>query len=103
MSIFNRFKKDKNTQETVLVCKQVAEDLQSYLDNEDTIENRDMIAAHLQACRDCGLEADTFNQIKASLARPVLEIDDSALERLRAFGASITQEAANDLNDESPN
>ena len=103
MSFFSRFRKDKPTGDTkaaetatpaaALACKQVAEDLQSYLDNEDTAENRELIAAHLEACRDCGLEADTFNQLKASLARPVLEIDATALDRLRAFGASIADEA----------
>ncbi len=113
MSFFRRFKKDKTDKTTgadaispssALACKQVAEDLQSFLDNEDTVANRDLIAAHLEACRDCGLEANTFNQLKASLARPVLEIDDTALDRLRAFGASISEEAdGGQLADDSAN
>ena len=50
-------------------CRQVAAVLQTYLDGElvDAPMN-DKVFDHLEECRDCGLEAETYEAIKLSLA-----------------------------------
>ncbi|MGH2706084.1 MAG: zf-HC2 domain-containing protein [Actinomycetota bacterium] len=59
--------------------------LQSYLDGEvDEISAR-RITHHLEACRDCGLEAETFARLRRSLRRLERPVDPEALERLRSF------------------
>ncbi len=76
-------------------CRQVAKDLQTFLDEEtDDESRRHRIAEHLEACRDCGLEADTYRAIKGALAQRAPEIDPATMERLRAFSA--------DLSDDTP-
>ena len=71
-------------------CREVGRVLQSYLDNDVEPEFAEKIAGHLEACRDCGLEVETYRQIKASLAAKLPAVDPAAVERLRSFGAQIT-------------
>lgn len=71
-------------------CREVGKVLQSYLDDDVEADFAAKIAAHLEACRDCGLEAETYRQIKTSLAAKMPEVDPAALERLRAFGDRLT-------------
>ena len=73
-------------------CREVGKVLQSYLDGDLDEDFAGKIAAHLEACKDCGLEFETYHQIKSSLARRMPEVDPAAVERLRAFGARITGE-----------
>lgn len=75
-------------------CKEVAKVLQSYLDNDIEEGFAAKIAEHLDACKDCGLELETYERIKASLAAKMPEVDPGALARLRAFGAQITGDEA---------
>lgn len=70
-------------------CRAVGRRLQAYLDGEIDDRRRDEIAAHLDACRDCGLELATYHEVKASLARERLPVADDALERLRRFGDQL--------------
>ncbi len=74
-------------------CREVGKVLQSYLDGDVEDGFAEKIASHLEACRDCGLELETYQQIKTSLAGKMPEVDPDALERLREFGAHITGEA----------
>ncbi|MEE9415136.1 MAG: zf-HC2 domain-containing protein [Acidimicrobiales bacterium] len=71
-------------------CRQVAKDLQLFLDKEETSATREQLAAHLEACRECGLEAEVYDRIKDSLARTAPALDDDAVERLKAFGAQLS-------------
>lgn len=69
-------------------CVRVGELLQSYLDGEVDDPTAQQIAAHLERCRGCGLEADTYRRLKAVLGtegRP----DPGALDRLRAFADEL--------------
>ena len=50
-------------------CHQVGQVLQSYLDNELDDDAARKVAAHLEDCRRCGLEAETYEALKASLQR----------------------------------
>jgi len=70
-------------------CREVGRVLQSYLDNDVEEDFADKIAQHLEACRDCGLEVETYQQIKTTLAAKLPEVDSAAIERLRAFGDQL--------------
>ncbi len=69
-------------------CMQVARVLQSYLDGETDEVTARRIAAHLEDCRRCGLEASVYQEIHNALARRA-DPDSAAVDRLRAFGASL--------------
>lgn len=69
-------------------CRKAARLLQSYLDGElDEVAAR-RVAAHLEACRRCGLEAATYSEIKRALTRHGA-VPADAVERLRAFGEHL--------------
>jgi anti-sigma factor RsiW len=64
---------------------EVARLIQRYLDAEMDDEQAARVARHLEVCRDCGLAADTYQTIKAALARRRLTIDNDAVKRLTEF------------------
>jgi anti-sigma factor RsiW len=64
--------------------------LQSYLDDDVEPDFAARIAEHLEACKDCGLEAETYAQIKNSLADRRPEVGSDVVTRLRDFGESLT-------------
>jgi anti-sigma factor (TIGR02949 family) len=73
-------------------CAAVARRLQHFLDGELDEARTAEIAAHLQECVRCGLDADVYEHIKASLARRGPDrIDDPALERLRDFADHLLE------------
>lgn len=87
-------------------CMQVGRRLQRYLDGDlDDLTAR-RIMAHLEDCRRCGMEATTYAEIKASLARRGTDIPDNAVARLRAFGERLVHEGPppteHDVPDETP-
>jgi hypothetical protein len=49
------------------------------------------LAAHLEDCRRCGLEADTYERIKHSLADHQPSVPADSLARLREFGSRIAR------------
>ncbi len=68
-------------------CARVQDLVQSYLDGElaDGPE-RERLIAHLEMCRLCGVEAETYERIKASLAA---DPPPESVDRLARFAASI--------------
>ncbi len=72
-------------------CMQTMRVLQSYLDGHTDQVTARRVAAHLEACRRCGLEAATYTEIKSALARRSLALDDEVLARLRGFGNNLTR------------
>lgn len=70
-------------------CREAARLIQSYLDGQTTESERPRVAAHLEMCRRCGLEARTYAEIKAALARRRCPVDELSLLRLRQFGTSL--------------
>jgi anti-sigma factor RsiW len=79
----------------MMTCAEVAEVLQTYLDGELEASDRPAVAAHLQACRRCGLEEAVYERIKVALARPSdEEVDPAVIERLRRFGSDLSGEAS---------
>jgi anti-sigma factor RsiW len=72
-----------------LDCRQVGEVLQAYLDGHIDAERAKQIEEHLEACRQCGLEAETYERIKSTLAAQRPEVPADSVERLRAFGERL--------------
>lgn len=76
----------------VASCKEAMRRLQAYLDGEITDElSARRIAAHLDVCRDCGLEARTLAELKPSLRRLASDIDPVVVERLRSFARRLDE------------
>ncbi|MGW0821044.1 anti-sigma factor family protein [Streptomyces sp. NPDC002845] len=82
-------------------CAEVVRVLQAYLDGEADEVTARGVAAHLDDCRDCGLEADLYREIKNSLARQERP-DTLALTRLREFGESLLHTGPADGHDRIP-
>ena len=72
-------------------CHQVGEVLQEYLDGHIDAERAKRIEAHLEECRRCGMEFETYERIKVTLAAQRPEIPADSIERLRAFGERLAR------------
>ncbi|MDP9440911.1 MAG: zf-HC2 domain-containing protein [Actinomycetota bacterium] len=73
-------------------CAEVAAVLQSYLDGcTDELTAR-RIRRHLDRCRRCGLEAETYEAIKDSLARHGPQVPAESLSRLKSFSESLFED-----------
>ena len=79
----------RRTPDGPLSCAQVGRLLQQHLDGEANAPVAERIAEHLEACRRCGLEAETYTAIKASLSSRAQPLPADSLERLRSFSASL--------------
>ena len=72
-------------------CAEVAQVLQTYLDGQlDDLSAR-RVRRHLEKCRRCGLEFETYEAIKEAIARRAERIDPDALDRLRKFGERLAE------------
>jgi anti-sigma factor RsiW len=69
-------------------CTRVVRALQPYVDGETDEALTRRLAAHLEGCDRCALEAATYREIKNALARRD-EPDPTGVERLRGFGQSL--------------
>lgn len=74
-----------------LDCHEVGELLQHYLDEHIDDERARLIELHLEDCRRCGLEAETYRRIKDSLAAQAPEVPQDAVARLRDFGERLAR------------
>lgn len=83
-------------------CMQVTRVLQSYLDGHTDEVTARRVSTHLDACRRCGLEASTYREIKAALSRQATPLDESSLERLRAFGSSLSGTSSPSTGEHTP-
>ena len=75
-------------------CTEVAAVLQSYLDGQVDDVTARRVSRHLEHCRRCGLEAETYEAIKDAIARRGRDVDHEALERLRAFAERLADESS---------
>jgi predicted anti-sigma-YlaC factor YlaD len=74
-----------------LSCREVGRLLQRYLDEELSGEvEAASLAEHLDECRRCGLEADTYRHIKESLRQRRQPVPEESVRRLREFGRRLT-------------
>jgi anti-sigma factor RsiW len=70
-------------------CMRVNPLLQAYLDGELDEDGAQRVSRHLDACRRCGLAAETFRDIKTAVSRLGDEPDREAVQRLRRFAAEL--------------
>jgi anti-sigma factor RsiW len=70
-------------------CREVGQLLQHYLDGCVDSDRARRIADHLDECRRCGLDADSYQQIKASLGRQRIDVPADSVERLRRFSERL--------------
>ncbi len=82
-------------QDSELSCPEVGRLLQQYLDGAiagsaelDEATTR-KVSGHLDDCRRCGLEVETYEAIRDSLERSGGSLSDEALARLRDFGGQL--------------
>lgn len=73
---------------TQLSCRQVGRLLQSHLEGELDAARSQHVAAHLDDCIRCGLEAETYQAVRAALERRA-PVEPDRLARLQAFGARL--------------
>lgn len=69
-------------------CREVAIYLHAYLDGELDDRAVARVAAHLEVCRRCGLEATTYHALKRALVRRSAPPPD-ALSRLHHFAEQL--------------
>ena len=74
-----------------MTCNEVGQWLQHYLDGQLDDRRSQRLSAHLEDCRRCGLEADTYRRIKHSLADHQTVVSADSLARLREFGERIAR------------
>ena len=71
-----------------LNCRQVGRLLQSHLDGELDEARSQRVADHLADCLRCGLEAETYQALRAALERRA-PVEPDRLARLQDFGARL--------------
>lgn len=74
---------------TPMSCPEVGRLLQHYLDGELDDAATRAIAAHLDDCVRCGLEAETYERIITSITGLRRALPADSLDRLRDFGARL--------------
>jgi anti-sigma factor RsiW len=72
-------------------CHEVGELLQRYLDEEIDADRARRIEEHLEECRRCGMEAETYDRIKATFAAHRPEVPADSIARLRDFGERLAR------------
>lgn len=82
---------------TQLSCRQVGRVVQTYLDDELDPAKAAKVAAHLEDCRRCGLEADTYEALKTSLRQGRTADSAETIWRLRVFGERLAGGEVGDL------
>lgn len=71
-------------------CQKVAVILQAYLDGEASPAEARRVAEHLDVCRECGLDANTYLAIRSVLAaRRQAPAEGEAIDRLRRFAEEL--------------
>ncbi len=70
-------------------CAEVLDALHAYLDAEIDDAGLASIDAHLDACRRCGLEIDTYRRLKDAVRSTGNGLDPTVLTRLRRFAAEL--------------
>lgn len=74
-----------------LDCWQVRRTLQSFLDGEVTPEEAERVAAHLQDCSRCDVEAEVLTRVIEAVQRLRPDLDVAVYTRLVAAVDDLTQ------------
>lgn len=70
-------------------CKQVEAVLQQYLDEELEASEVPKVLKHLEACKDCGLEATVYTRIKDSLVSHQAAPTTDSMDRIRSLAQEL--------------
>lgn len=70
-------------------CSQVEEVMQQYLDNELEPSEVPKVLAHLEACKDCGLEAELYTRIQNSLHEHQAAPSADSMDKIRALAREL--------------
>lgn len=70
-------------------CREVGAVLQTYLDSELDEHRSAALAAHLEACKNCGLEASIVRQVTDNLASLETPVPTEVIDRLRVFSNDL--------------
>lgn len=73
----------------VASCLQATRALQRYLDGELDELSAQRVRRHLGVCRRCGLEADTYAEIKKAVARRAEDVPTQTVRRLEDFARDL--------------
>lgn len=79
-----------------LMCPEVLRTLQRYLDGEVDAEWAERVRDHLEDCRRCGLEADTYEALKDNLHGRGPEFPEELVSRLRDFAQGLVADGGRD-------
>jgi len=74
-----------------LGCRQVRRTLQSFLDGEVEALHAELVAAHLESCSRCQVEAEVLARVIASLQRLRPDMDLAAYTRLVESTEQLTE------------
>ena len=74
-----------------LSCRKVGKVLQTHLDGELDDERRRRVAAHLEECERCGLEADVLEGVRAALRGRREHLPTATATALREFSDRLVQ------------
>ena len=66
--------------------------LQRYLDGSLDGGSLEALEAHLELCRDCGIEYRTYREIRSCLCNRRLGVPADAIERMRVFATEVVPE-----------
>ena len=77
-------------QDTRLGCRQVHRTLQAFLDGEVDPLQGELVAAHLESCPRCGVEAEVLTLVIEALRRLRPDIDLAAYTRLVEAAEELT-------------
>jgi anti-sigma factor RsiW len=83
-------------------CMRIRRVLQSFLDGELDGAQREWVAAHLDACRRCGLDAVTYESLRRRLSGFDQSVDPEAIARLERFVDQLAGEPFDQPDDRSP-
>lgn len=70
-------------------CREVVGLLQAFLDGEIDDPRVIEVADHLDACLDCGMQADAYRWLKAAVAGIARADDPRQLQRLQTFADAL--------------
>lgn len=70
-------------------CRQVGRLLQAFLDGEVHDARAVAVADHLDACVDCGMEADAYRWLKAAVGGLARAHDPRQVQRLQTFADAL--------------
>ena len=92
MRMASKFRFEMLRKKGGLSCIQVARILQHYLDDQLDESAAAQVGHHLDACRRCGLDAESYRDIKRGLAQSSHPPPPERVERLASFVAHLVSE-----------